>query len=119
MPFELGNKYGKGRPKKAKTQAKDWIKAHPYAVSTLMDVLYKEGIKGDIESAKYVVDRIQGKPKQQTDIDLTGGEKLGTGLVVELFQLLAQKKRELDRPDTYLIEGGNDAIQGFRSQEEA
>jgi len=102
--FQKGHKLSKGRPKKVKTQVKDWVKAHPYAVSELMQVLYDEGIGGDTESAIYIIDRIKGKRKQE--VELTGGEQLGTGLVVELFKILTEKKKELDNPDIRLIEGG-------------
>lgn len=96
MPFQLGNTYGKGRPKKTKKQAKDWIKAHPYAVATLLDVLYQKGLDGDREAAMYVVDRIKGKPRQQTDIDVSGGNQLGAGLVVELFKILTERQRQIE-----------------------
>lgn len=72
MPFQKGHKLSTGRPKKIKTQVKDWIEAHPYAVAELMQVLYEEGIKGDREAATYIIDRVKGRPKQAIDQTIKG-----------------------------------------------
>lgn len=98
MPFQKGNKLSKGRPKKTKTQVKDFIKAYPYAVETLMQTLYKKGIKGDIEAAKYVVDRIQGKPKAQTDIKIDA-DQIGVGMITQIYKLMSDRQK--------LLEGGS------------
>ena len=103
MPFQKGHKFGKGRPPKAKKQAKDWIEAHPYAVGALMQVLYEKGIDGDREAATYVIDRIKGKPKQQTDIEMNIGLGLSVSQQVELMQILTENRR--------IIEGG-EIVQG-------
>ncbi len=91
MKFQKGNKLGKGRPRKVITQVKDWVKNHPYAVDALMAVLYEQGIKGDRESAMYVIDRIKGKPKAVTEIE--GGEKIGAGIVLELFKMYSERDK--------------------------
>ncbi len=107
MPFEKGGKPGPGRPKKKSTQVKDWIQAHPYAVSELMQALYEAGVEGDTESAKYVIDRIKGKPTAHTDIT-TDGEELGVGLVTKIYQLMAARERELGTGRKLLYGGENE-----------
>ena len=108
--FQPGNQLGKkGRPKKIKSQVKDWIKDHPFAVSELMEALYDAGIKGDTESAQYVIDRIKGKPKQQTVVELEGADQLSAGFVLHLFAMLKTRNSELDEP---LLIGGKDGEEG-------
>jgi len=88
--FQPGWKGGPGRPPKLKTQVKNFIKEHPYAVETLMTVLYEAGIKGDRESAIYVIDRIKGKPKAITGYDEDDRELLKAQTVVEFMKLRKQ-----------------------------
>lgn len=108
MPFQKGNTLGKaGRPKKVKTQVKDWIKAHPFAVSALMQSLYDEGIKGDREAAIYIIDRIKGKPTQQTALDISGGQQLGVGLVVELFKILTERQKAIESREVKALPPGD------------
>ena len=87
-----------GRPKKKSTIIKDFVKEHPYAVETLMNVLYGMGIKGDRESATYVIDRIKGKPKVTLGMDEEDREVLKAATVMKIFELVRQK---------LLTEGGN------------
>ncbi|KKN09085.1 hypothetical protein LCGC14_1049960 [marine sediment metagenome] len=106
--FQPGNKIGaKGRPKKIKSQVKDWIQEHPYAVAELMQALYEAGIEGDTESAKYVIDRIKGKPTAHTDIT-SDGEALGVGVVTRINELMAVRRRELGI-GYKMLSGGEDA----------
>ena len=74
MPFQPGNKLSpggprpnSGRPKSRKTQLKDFETAYPNAYYDLMIILYENGIKGISEDAKYVIDRLKGKPKTIVD----------------------------------------------------
>jgi len=74
MPFQPGNKLSpggprpnSGRPKSRKTQLKDFETAYPNAYYDLMIILYENGIKGISEDAKYVIDRLKGKPKAVID----------------------------------------------------
>ena len=62
----------------------------------LISRLMKKAEEGDREALIYLIDRRMGKPRQQTELDITGGDKLGANLLVELFQIMAQKKRELE-----------------------
>lgn len=105
--FQPGNKLGKGRPPKLKTQVKDFIKEHPYAVETLMTTLYEKGISGDREAAMYIIDRIKGKPKATIGIDEEDRDLLKAATVVEFFKLMDSH--------TKLLEEGKDAIE--QSQE--
>lgn len=107
MPFQKGHKFGKGRPKKIQTQVKDWAKEHPYAVAELMQALYDKGIQGDAESAKYVIDRIKGKPKQQTDIDIKGQVLITPDMRV----LAAKEMLEIKVEESKLLIGGSDAAE--------
>ena len=104
MPFQKGNTLGKaGRTPSIKTQVKDFIKEHPYAVETLMTVLYEAGIKGDRESAIYVIDRIKGKPKVTMGMDEEDRGLLKTATVVEFLKLV--------RKETLQLREGYNAIQ--------
>ena len=92
MPFEEGNQLRKGlkspnsgRKPSSKTLLKRWESNNPLAVAELMQVLYEAGITqrvitcpqckerieinsiGDTESAKYVIDRLKGRPHQSID----------------------------------------------------
>jgi len=96
MPFQKGNTLGKGRPKKLRRQVKDWIKEHPYAFSEMMDKLYDKGLDGDMESAIYVADRIKGKPKASTEIDLHANQGLRAGDIFAIFKHSKEAEREID-----------------------
>lgn len=77
----------------------------------LAKVTVDKALNGDRELLIYCHDRRLGKPKQQTDIT-TGGQQLGSGLVVELFKILTEKRRELENPNIKLIGEGDAAEQG-------
>ena len=62
----------------------------------LVEKLLDRALDGDREALIYAFDRRIGKPKQQTDIELTGGLQLSPGQQVELFQILTEMRRELD-----------------------
>lgn len=98
-----GKREGAGRPKKLKTQVKDFIKEHPYAVEALMNVLYEAGIKGDRESAIYVIDRIKGKPKAITGLDEADRDLLDRATMLEFFMIQDRYRKQLQE--------GIDAIQ--------
>ena len=88
--FKKGHPGMGGRPKKLQTQVKDFIKEHPYAVETLMKVLYEMGIEGDREAAIYIIDRIKGKPK--ATLGIAGEDKaLLTAATVLAFRKLMDK----------------------------
>lgn len=50
--------------------------------------------EGDKEALIYLIDRRLGKPKMQ--LNLEAKETLSAGLVVKLFQLLAEQENELE-----------------------
>ena len=97
MPFQEGNTYGKGPPKKLKTQVKDFIKEYPQAVEQLMLTLYEQGINGDTEAAKYVIDRIKGKPK--TNIGIAEDDKglLAASVYLRLCELQDKASKPLQK----------------------
>lgn len=59
-------------------------------------------LDGDREALFYLIDRHLGKPKAAIEVE--GGKELGSGVVVELFKLIAERDRKLI--------GDGDAIQG-------
>tara|TARA_Y100000310_G_C20445372_1_gene698139 strand:- start:235 stop:612 length:378 start_codon:yes stop_codon:yes gene_type:complete len=90
--FQPGWKGGPGRPKKLKTQVKDFIKEYPQAVEQLMVTLYELGIKGDIEAAKYVIDRIKGKPKATIGIDEQDKELVSIATVLAFRKMIDNRE---------------------------
>ena len=62
------------------------------------------------EAAIQIKDSVMGKPKAVTELDISGGEQIGAGVVVELMTILTARWKELEQRK--LIEGGNYAIQG-------
>ena len=110
MPFQKGNKLGKGQPKKLKTQIKDFIKAYPNAVATLMQILYEKGIEGDKDAATYVIDRIEGKPKISVDsrvkheLEFTAEDIWG-------IRQLSERENEAFITQPLQITGENDAAE--------
>ena len=55
----------------------------------------------------YIIDRVKGKPKATTELDISGGEKLGSVLLLELLSIAQQARLGSQR----LLEGGDNAIQ--------
>jgi len=109
--FQPGNKLGRGRPPKLKTQVKDFIKEHPYAIETLMKTLYDMGIKGDREACMYLIDRVKGKPKAILGIDEEDRDLLKAATVVEFFKLM-------DKGRENAIQGQGEAKQLQQGQDE-
>lgn len=94
-----GVKGKSGRKRSSKSRA-DAMRSLTNKLPMAIDVIIEtaEGTNKDrmrYEAAVEIKDSVQGKPKQQAEIDMSGGELLGTGLVVELFKILEQKRREL------------------------
>ena len=106
MPFQKGHPPMGGRPKKKSTIIKDFVKEHPYAVETLMNVLYGMGIKGDRESATYVIDRIKGKPKVTLGMDEEDREVLKAATVMKIFELVKEQQKQLKEGDGALQRQG-------------
>ena len=90
--FKIGNPGGPGRPPKLKTQVKDFIKKYPYAVETLMETLYEMGLSKDREAAMYIIDRIKGKPKSTTDVNIDA-TILTPQTVSEFYRMLEEHER--------------------------
>ena len=81
--------------------------------SKLVDSLIQKAINGDKELLQYCFDRRLGKPKQSTDLDISGGEELSASLVTHLFAMLATKRKELEQQDKLQIEktGAEDVVE--------
>jgi len=101
-----GKKGRSGRKKKPSTlvnEALDGIRQDlPELFKSLRDLAIDDK---DREAAIYLIDRILGKPRQQTDIDITGGQELGAGLVVQLFKILTERQKELEGKEIKQVEG--------------
>ena len=80
--------------------------------------LVEKAKEGDRDALIYLIDRRLGKPKQATELEVSGGEELSAGLVTQLFTLLAARRKELEQPQVIQIEGGTDAIQEHSGQDE-
>lgn len=90
-----GVKGRSGRRKPLGKQIDEAMKLLDAGLPGLVSKLIDKATNGDREALIYLIDRRLGKPRQQTEIDITGGDKLGAGTLVELFQILIQKRKEL------------------------
>ena len=86
-----------GRKPKPSTLVKKALALVDKKLPDIFAALIRKAIDdGDREAQIYLIDRRLGKPKQQTDIDLTGGELLGAGIVLEILKVVAEKRKELE-----------------------
>ena len=76
--------------KAKKTVIKEFIDKHPHAYDELMEILYKIAKDGDIDSAKYVLDRLKGRPHISIDSRLSGDIKLDYTLIIDRVSELEQ-----------------------------
>lgn len=93
-----GKKGRSGRKKNLGTQIEESMKLLDEKLPSLILKLNELAEHGDREALIYLIDRRMGKPRQQTDLDIKGGEQIGAGTMVELFRIIAQKRAELDSP---------------------
>lgn len=91
-----GKKGRSGRRKVASTLINEALERVDQRIPELFNKLVEKGLQGDRECLIYLIDRRLGKPKVQTEVDLTGGELLGAGAVVKLFQLMANRQKEIE-----------------------
>lgn len=61
-----------GRKPSKKTIIKRFELAYPKAYDILMGKLFEMALQGDAESARYVIDRLKGRPKQAIDQTISG-----------------------------------------------
>lgn len=123
--FEKGNKlfekraYSRGgRPKTFTTQINEAMAIIDQELPAIIKQLVEKAKEGDREALIYLIDRRLGKPKQATELELSGGEELTAGLVSQLFTILAAKRKELAGP---IVEGEvlNESVQRQGSTEES
>lgn len=67
----------------------------PTLISKLITKAYDDN---DREALIYLIDRRLGKPKQSTILEDPDGEALGVGLVTKIYEVMAERRRELDTP---------------------
>ena len=113
---------GKDNPKFHGVKGRSGRKKDPRGATRYFNELYDEhafelaeltierALNGDRELLIYCHDRRLGKPKQQTDLSIEGGEMLGGGAILELFRQLAQYRQELIAEERKMLERGEDAI---------
>ena len=100
-----GKKGRSGRKKSLSTIMKQAMDEKSEKLPLYLDKIDELALNGDREALFYLVDRIKGKAKQQTDINLEGGERLGVGMVLEIFKVIARAEA-LRLNSTPLIEEG-------------
>ena len=100
-----GRKGRSGRKKAISALVNEALERVDERIPELFNKLIEKGLQGDRECLIYLIDRRLGKPK--ASMELEGGEELGAGLVVKLFQILAEKKRELESGEPALLKEGD------------
>jgi len=98
-------KKGRSGPKKSLTrQVNEAMELIDAKLPDIVAKLIKKAEEGDRDALVYLIDRRLGKPKASLDVE--GGQELGAGLVVRLFQILQEKQRELESRETKLLDKG-------------
>lgn len=70
----------------------------------LVDALVNKAKQGDKDALFYLFDRRLGKPVQQTDLNLQGGEDIGVNLILKLAEMQKAYLREAENEANLLIE---------------
>ena len=110
--FQKGNKlvqekrkhHNGGRPKTLTTQINEAMEIIDKELPAIITQLVEKAKEGDREALIYLIDRRMGKPKQATEVEVSGGEELSAGLVSQLFRILAAKRKELEQGTVVQIE---------------
>jgi len=103
-----------GRKKNISTLVRIAIDSVSQDLPLLFDSLTLRAKEGDREAAIYLIDRVLGKPKQSTELDIKDKERIGVGFLVELTALIAASRR--DSSQGYMLEEGNYATEQRGSQ---
>ena len=109
-----GVKGKSGRKRKSKTRSNamhSMTLLAPIAVLTIEETIKgtnKDRLK--YEAAVEVYNHNFGKPRQRTEMDITGGENLGAGLVQKIFDKVDEAVRLREARYNVLIGGEN--VQG-------
>jgi len=96
----------KGRSGRKKSPTNAMKEALDYTISQLPELvityteLCKDGKHKDL--FQYLWDRVAGKPKQATEMEVSGGEEFTANFLVQLYTRMAAKRKELEGP---VIEG--------------
>ena len=75
-------------------------------IPEIFEALIKKALEGDREAQIYLIDRRLGKPKQQTDIGITGEVSVGT-----LVRLLGM----MQEPREYALTEGGEEKEGVNT----
>ncbi len=99
-----GVKGRSGPRRKSKNRAdahRSIVNMLPSAVICINETILKENRdRLSFEAAVYTIDQALGKAKQRTEIDVQGVDKLGAGVVTQLFKLLAEERKKLIQEET-------------------
>lgn len=105
-----GRRPGAGRKRTPSNIIRDAIDFDAQNLPKYFVKLSELALRGDKEALQYLIDRHLGKPKQQTDLDIKGGEGIGLGALKVLIEGMARRKIELESLDRPLL-GEGDATQ--------
>ncbi len=98
--FKIGNKLatggarqGSGRKASKQLQRKRFLDKYPSAYEELLEAEYLKGVKGNSNSAQYVMDRIKGRPHQSIDQRIKGEVEINA----DRLRLAIEKAAEYQR----------------------
>ncbi len=104
-----GVKGRSGRKRDVRNIQKYFNEAFDLRSKELVEALIEKAQEGDIQSLVYVFDRRLGKPKQQTEI--TGGEKLGQGAILELLKVVQEERQYIEAPNVKQLLQAKDSME--------
>ena len=71
----------------------------PVSVAVIQETI--EGVNRDrlkYEAAIYNYEQCFGKPKQSTELDISGGQDIGANLIVQLLKAASQRQLAVEEP---------------------
>ena len=100
-----GKKGRSGRKRNPRNALRYFNELYDLNSYELAEKTIQKALDGDREMLIYCHDRRLGKPKATIGVDEDDKSLLSAHVTLEMFKLLAQKRRELQ--DTKLLEEGN------------
>jgi len=78
------------------------------AVGTIYDTMTGDNTdRLKYDAAITIKEAVLGKASQTTNLDITGGDDIGGGLLAQLFTIMQVKRKELESPRVLQIEDRN------------
>lgn len=109
-----GSRVGSGRRKSPKRLVNECIKNTHQHLPALFESLTNQALEGDREAAIYLIDRILGKPKQQTEIDVNTRED--ALYAVAVFRALSEEQKQLKAPTSLAEHNNNSTSQQIQNE---